>query len=202
MRTLAIAIFASLLSTAAFAQPEGDSKSLLPPDTPLSEVPGNYMLTMEGWRPSSWFKGQEVTNAQDPKQVDFHIVPALGAGIFLEDSKTKSVSNNGFFIVRVPGLILPRFSVGMQVELSKAPDIEYAIGNYARFSFTEHVSAGANVRLWRGGGAGRIEYALKVTPVVGFRLLTVADRVPLFLEAEFLDDQSPVKVALIVTWEN
>ena len=142
--------------------------------------------------------------AQDSKPVDFHIVPAFGAGIYLEDSETKPVSNNGFFIVRVPGLVLPDFfdtSVGMQVELSKAPDVEYAILSYARFSFAEHVSAGANVRLWRGG-EGRTESALRVTPVVGFRLLTVFGRVPLFLEAEFLDDQSPVKVALIVTWEN
>ena len=159
MRKLAITLFASLLSTAAFAQ--------------------------------------------EKKPVDFHIIPAFGAGIYLEDSGTAPVSNNGFFIVRVPGLILPEFldtSVGMQVELSKAPNVEYAIQSYARVSFTEHVSAGANVRLWRGG-EGRLESALKVTPVVGFRLLTVASRVPLVLEAEFLDDQSPVKVALIVTWE-
>ena len=137
------------------------------------------------------------------KPVDFHIVPAFGAGIYLEDAATKPVSNNGFFIVRVPGLILPGFfdtSVGMQVEFSRAPEVEYAILSYARFSFTEHVSAGANVRLWRGG-EGRTASALRVTPVVGFRLLTVAGRVPIFLEAEFLDDQSPVKVALIVTWE-
>ena len=158
MKKIAITIFASMLSTAAFAQ---------------------------------------------DKPVDFHIVPALGAGIYLEDSETKPVSNNGFFLVRVPGLILPGFfdtSVGMQVELSKAPNVEYAILSYARFSITDHVSAGANVRLWRGG-EGRTESALRVTPVVSFRLLTVADRVPLFLEAEFLDDQSPVKVALIITWE-
>ena len=141
--------------------------------------------------------------AQDSKPVDFHIVPAFGAGIYLEDAATKPVSNNGFFIVRVPGLILPGFfdtSVGMQVEFSKAPEVEYAILSYARFNLTDHVSAGANVRLWRGGG-GRTESALRVTPVVGFRLLTVAGRIPFFLEAEFLDDQSPVKVALIVTWE-
>ena len=142
--------------------------------------------------------------AQDPKPVDFHIVPAVGAGIFLEDSETKSVSNNGYFLVRVPGLVLPGFfdtSVGTQVELSKAPNVEYSILSYARFSLTDHISAGANVRLWRGG-EGRTEYAPRVTPVVGFRLLTVAGRVPLFLEAEFLDDQSPVKVALVVTWES
>ena len=52
-------------------------------------------------------QGQVV---EEKKPVDFHIIPAVGAGIFLEDSQTKSVSNNGFFIVRVPGLILPRFS--------------------------------------------------------------------------------------------
>ena len=141
--------------------------------------------------------------SQDSKPVDFHIVPALGAGIYLEDSETKPVSNNGFFLLRVPGLNLPSFfnaSLGAQFELSKAPDVEYAILSYARFNFTDHVSAGANVRLWRGG-EGRTASALRVTPVVGFRLLTVAGRVPIFLEAEFLDDQSPVKVALIVTWE-
>ena len=124
--------------------------------------------------------------------------PAIGAGIFLEDAETKPVSNNGFFLVRVPGLILPGLfdaSVGMQVELSKAPEVEYAILSYARFSITDHVSAGANVRLWRGG-EGRTESALRVTPVVSFRLLTVADRVPLFLEAEFLDDPKPCEGGL------
>ena len=99
----------------------------------------------------------------------------IGAGIYLEDSETKPVSNNGFFLLRVPGLILPGFldtSVGMQVELSEAPEVEYAILSYARFSITDHVSAGANVRLWRGG-EGRTESALRVTPC---RQLSIAYR--------------------------
>ena len=147
---------------------------------------------------------KEVAPAPEgPKQVDFHIIPAVGAGLFFEASGTAAVSNNGYFLVRVPAIVVPSFfdlSAGLQVEVSNAPNIEYAVLNYARFNFTDHVYAGANVRFWRGGG-GSTEYALRASPVVGFRLLTLGGHIPLFLEAEFLDDQSPVKAALIITWE-
>ena len=150
--------------------------------------------------------------AEDPPvqagPIDFHIVPAFGAGLFFEDSDVESsITNNGYFLVRIPAFVFPRLndaSLGVQAELGRAPKlqgVEYSVLSYARIGLTKAAYVGANVRLFHGASKTGTEFSLHATPVVGVRLLTIAKRVPLFLETEFLGDRRPVKAALILTWQ-
>ncbi len=150
--------------------------------------------------------------AEDPPvqagPIDFHVVPALGAGVFVEDSDAESsVTNNGYFLVRIPAFVFPRLndaSLGVQVELSNAPrlrGVDYSVLSYARIKLAGNTYAGANVRLFHGAAKAGAEFSLRAMPVVGLRLLSVANRIPIFLEVEFFGDRRPVKAALILTWK-
>ncbi len=150
--------------------------------------------------------------AEDPPAqagpIDFHVVPAIGAGVFVEDSDAESsVTNNGYFLVRIPAFVFPQLndaSAGVQVELSNAPrlrGVDYSVLSYARVRLTRSAYAGANVRLFHGAWKTGAEFSPHATPVVGLRLLSIAGRVPVFLEAELFGDRRPVKAALILTWK-
>ncbi len=150
--------------------------------------------------------------AEDPPvqagPIDFHVVPAIGAGVFVEDSDAESsVTNNGYFLVRIPAFVFPRLndaSAGVQVELSNAPrlrGVDYSVLSYARIKLAGNTYTGANVRLFHGAAKAGGEFSLRAMPVVGLRLLSVANRIPIFFEVEFFGDRRPVKAALILTWK-
>ncbi len=139
---------------------------------------------------------------------DFHVVPAIGAGVFVEDSDAESsVTNNGYFLVRIPAFVFPRLndaSLGVQVELSNAPrlrGVDYSVLSYARIKLAGNTYTGANVRLFHGAAKAGGEFSLRAMPVVGLRLLSVANHIPIFFEVEFFRDRRPVKAALILTWK-
>ncbi len=150
--------------------------------------------------------------AEDPSvqagPLDFHVVPAIGAGVFVEDSDAESsITNNGYFLVRIPAFVFPRLndaSAGVQVELSNAPrlrGVDYSVLSYARIKLAGNTYTGANVRLFHGAAKAGAEFSLRAMPVVGLRLLSVANRIPIFFEVEFFGDRRPVKAALILTWK-
>ncbi len=154
----------------------------------------------------------DVAAAEDPPvqagPIDFHVIPAIGAGVFVEDSDAESsVTNNGYFLVRIPAFVFPRLndaSAGVQVELSNAPrlrGVDYSVLSYARIKLAGTTYAGANVRLFHGAAKAGAEFSLRAMPVVGLRLLSIANRIPIFFEVEFFGDRRPVKAALILTWE-
>ena len=70
-----------------------------------------------------------------------------------------------------------------------------AVGGFARVELWQAFRVGANVRVY-----DHDELSLLATPVVGWQLITLWDRIPLTLEVEFLDDRHPVKAAVLVTW--
>lgn len=141
--------------------------------------------------------------------VEFHIVPEIGAGVFLEDDQVVSFpGTDAFFLFRLPGLQFPGWNqtvTGVQVELSDAPagtkGVRYSILSYTRTKVVGPAYTGANVRIAQGASEVGTELDARVMPVVGLRMLTIAERVPFFLEVEFLDNNRPVKASLILTWE-
>ena len=127
--------------------------------------------------------------AEDPPvqagPIDFHVVPAIGAGVFFEDSEGESsITNNGYFLVRIPAFVFPRLndaSLGVQAELGRAPKlqgVEYSVLSYARIRLTKAAYVGANVRLFHGASKTGTEFSLHATPVVGVRLLTIVEARP------------------------
>lgn len=138
--------------------------------------------------------------------VAFHALPAIGGGVFVEDSKAESAdTNNGFFLVRLPAFSFPSLndtSVGVQVEVldPTLSGLSTEIVSYARVHIAGGTYAGANVRVFDVSKDGA-DFSLHAAPVVGLRLLTLASHIPVFFEVEFLGDRHPVKAAFIVTWE-
>ena len=59
---------------------------------------------------------------------------------------------------------------------------------------------GSNIRLLDGTELQGTKYAFYLTPVVGIKLATLAQRIPIIVEVEFLGDERPVKVALVASW--
>ena len=152
-----------------------------------------------------------ATFAQDSVKVKagpvaFHAVPAIGGGVFVEDSKAESSdTNNGFLLVRLPAFSFPKLndaSVGVQAEVMNPTLSGFAteIVSYARVHIAGGTYAGANVRLFDVSKDGA-DFSLHASPVVGVRLLTLGSHIPVFFEVEFLGDRHPVKAAFIFTWE-
>ena len=141
--------------------------------------------------------------------IEFHVVPELGAGVFLEDSQVVSFGGtDAFFLFRIPGLIFPNWNgteTGFQVELSDAPPgtlgVRYSIMSYTRTKIAGPAYTGVNIRLARGASEIGAEFSAKATAVVGLRMWTIGGHVPFNLEVEFADDNRPLKAALIITWE-
>ena len=49
-----------------------------------------------------------ATNSTKAGPIEFHIVPQIGAGVFLEDDQVvRFGGTNGFFLFRIPGLRFP-----------------------------------------------------------------------------------------------
>lgn len=141
--------------------------------------------------------------------IEFHVVPEIGAGIFLEDSDVVSFGGtDAFFLLRIPGLLFPNWNgteTGVQVELSDAPPgtlgLRYSILSYTRTKIAGPAYTGVNIRIARGASEAGAEFSAKVTAVVGLRMWTIGGHVPFNLEVEFADDNRPLKAALIITWE-
>lgn len=141
--------------------------------------------------------------------IAFHVVPEIGAGIFLEDDQVVSFGGtDGYILFRIPGLNFPGMNetvTGVQVELSQAPagvtGVRYDILSYTRTKIAGPAYTGANIRIAGGTSETGADLGARVMPMVGLRLWTISDHVPFFLEVEFLDTNRPVKAALVLTWE-
>ena len=79
--------------------------------------------------------------------------------------------------------------------------LDYSVLSYARIKLAGNTYTGANVRLFHGSAKAGGEFSLRAMPIVGLRLLSVANHIPIFFEVEFFGDRRPVKAALILTWE-
>lgn len=141
--------------------------------------------------------------------IEFHVVPEIGVGVFLEDDQVVSFGgNDSYFIFRIPGLQFPGMNntaAGVQVELSDAPPgskgVKYDLVSYVRTKIAGPAFTGANIRIVRGGSELGAAIDARVMPVVGLRMWTIGGHVPFSLEVEFLDNNRPVKASLIITWE-
>lgn len=150
--------------------------------------------------------------ALDPKKeetrlgpIQFHVVPEIGGGIFLQDNTIQLNSNMGFFMVRLPGLVLPNFnntSTGFQVEFSaaSASGIRYTISSYSRTKLAGPMYAGGNIRIASGEGS-QGSFDADVSAVVGIKLMTIGEHVPVNFEIELMENNRPVKALIIITWE-
>ncbi len=182
MKTLLFAL--ALLAAPAFAQEEN------PPPT-IEDPP------------------KVTTKSAKAGPIEFHIVPEIGAGVFLEDAQVVSFGgNDAFFLFRIPGLQFPGMNdtvTGIQVEISDAPPgvkgVKYDILSYTRTKIAGPAYTGANIRIAQGASELGAAFNARIMPVVGLRMWTVAEHVPFFLEVEFLDNNRPVKASLIITWE-
>ena len=114
------------------------------------------------------------THPSKPGRLTSTSSPRSARGLFFEDSDS-SVTNNGYFLVRIPAFVFPRLndaSLGVQVELSNAPrlrGVDYSVLSYARIRLTKAADVGANVRLFHGASKTGTEFSLHATPVVGVR---------------------------------
>ena len=182
MKTLLFAL--ALLAAPAFAQEEK------PPPT-IEDSP------------------KVTTKSAKAGPIEFHIVPEIGGGVFLEDDQVVNFGgNDAFFLFRIPGLRFPGMNntvTGIQVELSDAPPgvvgVKYDILSYTRTKIAGPAYTGANIRIAQGASELGATFNPRIMPVVGLRMWTVAEHVPFFLEVEFLDNNRPVKASLIITWE-
>ena len=154
-------------------------------------------------------KPNVTTKSAKAGPIEFHVVPEIGVGIFLEDRQVVSFGgSDALFLFRIPGLLFPNMNettTGIQVELSEAPPgilgVKYQILSYTRTKIAGPAYTGINVRLVRGASELGAELSARATAVVGLRMWTVAEHVPFFLEVEFLDDNRPLKASIIITWE-
>lgn len=141
--------------------------------------------------------------------VQFHIVPEIGVGLFLKDDQVVDFfGNNGYYIFRIPGLQFPSVNgmgTGIQFEFSDAPagvsGVRYDISSYTRIKVAGPVYTGVNIRLFQGVTELGGEVSTRVIPVVGLRFLTIAERVPFFIEFEFGDNDRPLKASITFTLE-
>ena len=162
--------------------------------------------------------GALLAGAQEPEDpepravagpIEFHVVPELGAGVLLRDDQTINLSGtDGYFVVRLPGLIFPNWNgttTGIQVEFSRVPGVEagirYDILSYTRTKIAGPAYTGANIRIARGTSREGAELSGRVMPIVGLRILTIAERVPVSIELELLDQDRPIKAAVYITWQ-
>ena len=140
--------------------------------------------------------------------VEFHVMPEIGVGVFLEDDQViRAGGTDAFFLVRIPGLRFPGINgtvTGIQVEFSQttagALGIQYDILSYTRTKIAGGAYTGANIRIVQGASEIGAAVDPRIMPVVGLKMWTVAERVPFFLEVEFLDNNRPLKASLIITW--
>ena len=141
--------------------------------------------------------------SDDPGLLEFHTAPAVGFGAAL--SSGSDLNRENFFgLVRLPVFRLPNqadTTVGVQVEFSDgAPSgIRYEVQGFVRFDLW-NLLFGSNIRLLDGTELQGTKYAFYATPVVGIKLATLAQRIPIIVEVEFLGDERPVKVALVASW--
>ncbi len=141
--------------------------------------------------------------------VEFHVVPEIGVGIFLEDSQVVTFGGNDVYAMfRLPGLFFPKMNettTGFMVEFSQTPvgtfGVRYDILSYTRTKIAGPAYTGVNIRIATGASEVGAELSGRVMPVVGIRLMTIAEHVPVLFEVEFLDDNRPLKVMLVLTWE-
>lgn len=148
---------------------------------------------------------QMITEQAGP--IEFHVIPEFGAGVLLRDDQTITLDMSGFFLlVRIPGLRFPGWNettTGLQVELSDAPGrmIRYDIMSYTRTQIAGPAYTGANVRFLLGVTEIAAEFRVRVMPVIGIKLLTIAEHIPFSLEVEFFDSNRPFKAAIVISWE-
>ena len=141
--------------------------------------------------------------SDDPALLEFHATPAVGFGAAL--SSGSDLNRENFFgLVRLPVFRLPNqadTTVGVQAEFSDgAPSgIRYEVQGFIRLDLW-NLLFGSNIRLLDGTELQGTKYAFYLTPVVGIKLATLAQRIPIIVEVEFLGDERPVKVALVASW--
>lgn len=136
--------------------------------------------------------------------IEFHVIPEVGVGLLLQDDTIQFDSNMGFFMVRLPGLVLPNFNstaTGLQVELSTSPlGVHYTFKSYTRTKLAGPMYAGGNVQI-ASGRSSSASFDADITAVIGLKLLTIAEHVPVNLEVELWENERPIKALLIITWE-
>ena len=152
------------------------------------------------------FADEDEDKSDDPGLLEFHTTPAVGFGAALssEDIGGDLNRENFFGLVRLPVFRLPNqadTTVGVQVEFSDgAPSgIRYEVQGFVRLDLW-NLLFGSNIRLLDGTELQGTKYAFYLTPVVGIKLATLAQRIPIIVEVEFLGDERPVKVALVASW--
>ncbi len=148
---------------------------------------------------------QMITEQAGP--LEWHVIPEFGAGVLLRDDQTIALDLSGLFILaRIPGLRFPGWNettTGLQLELSDAPGrvIRYDIFSYTRTKIAGPAYTGANLRFIRGATEIGAEFKVRIMPVIGIKILTIAGHVPFSLEVEFFDDRRPFKAAIVISWE-
>lgn len=202
-RPMLALIILGALSAPAFAQPP---EPLEVSELPVSEQddPGH-----KGVDPEQAADDPLLATAEPKKAgpVEFHVIPELGAGVFLQDNVIEFSKNTGFVMIRFPGLVLPNFngtSSGLQFEFMNAPvglGVEYSILSYTRTKVAGPMYTGGNIRIARGFSSEGAAFDAEVTAVIGLKLLTLGGHVPIKLEIELLEQDRPVKALLVLTWE-
>ena len=151
-------------------------------------------------------KPEKPDKSDDPGLLEFHAAPAVGFGAALSSDIRSDLNRENFFgLVRLPIFRLPNQAVttaGVQVEFSDgAPSgTRYEIQGFVRLELWG-LHFGSNVRLFDGTELQGTKYAFYATPVVGIKLATLAQRIPLVVEVEFLGDERPIKVVLVASWQ-
>ena len=151
------------------------------------------------------FADEKPDKSDDPALLEFHATPAVGFGVALSSDIRSDLNRENFFgLVRLPIFRLPNqadTTVGVQVEFSDgAPSgTRYEVQGFVRLDLW-NLLFGSNIRLLDGTELQGTKYAFYATPVVGIKLATLAQRIPLTVEVEFLGDERPVKVVLVASW--
>lgn len=149
----------------------------------------------------------------DPKKeetklgpIQFHVMPEIGVGLLLSEDQSIR-PDDAFFMFRLPGLVLPNFnatSTGIQVQVTGS---KYSLLSYSRTKIAGPAYAGGNIQIATGSinaSSGEEEGTSldgDVMAVIGLKILTLFEKVPVKFEMELFENNRPVKALVILTWE-